>query len=191
MDICLKQLQLSKIFSTSKKNISKKIILPDNMKSGNLYFKKNLNSIQDSSLFSSQDPEMQEPFYLESRLVLILSNFIWFISKLYFSYHISDHLPRYLWGPPPPYSQPPSIENIREASEINADLEISGSAITGNNNPTGNPDSTGNSCPLSLPVQPNSGPASVSGSARTTRSGLLQNIKGPFMSSSNNLDYRE
>ena len=28
----------------------------------------------------------------------------------------SDHLPRYLWGPPPPYSQPPSIENIREAA---------------------------------------------------------------------------
>ena len=28
----------------------------------------------------------------------------------------SDHLPRYLWGPPPPYSQPPSIENIREAT---------------------------------------------------------------------------
>ena len=110
---------------------------------------------------------------LESRLVLILSNFIAFISHLYFSYYISDHLPRYLWGPPPPYSQPPSIENIREASEINADLDISGSAITGNNNPTGNPDLSGNisgnGCPLSLPVQPNSGPASVSGSARTTR----------------------
>ena len=82
-------------------------------------------------------------------------------------------MPRYLWGPPPPYSQPPSIENIREASEINADLDISGSAITGNNNPTGNPDLSGNisgnGCPLSLPVQPNSGPSSVSGSARTTR----------------------
>ena len=78
-------------------------------------------------------------------------------------------MPRYLWGPPPPYSQPPSIENIREASEINADLDISGSVTTGNNNPTGNPDLSGNGCPLSLPVQPNSGPASVSGSARTTR----------------------
>ena len=110
---------------------------------------------------------------LESRLVRILSNLISFISHLYFSYYISDHLPRYLWGPPPPYSQPPSIENIREASEINADLDISGSAITGNNNPTGNTDlsgnTSGNGCPLSLPVQPNSGPASVSGSARTTR----------------------
>ena len=47
-----------------------------------------LNSIQDSNLFSNQDPEMQEPVYLEtleSTFVLILSNFIWFISHTYFS----------------------------------------------------------------------------------------------------------
>ena len=87
---------------------------------------------------------------------------------------LSDHLPRYLWGPPPPYSQPPSIENIREASENTSDIT---SSVT-NNNPSGNSELSTSGGTVSLPVQVISGPASVSGSARTTRSGLLQNIKG-------------
>ena len=42
----------------------------------------------------------------------------------------SDHLPRYLWGPPPPYSQPPSIENIREATSEEAPNLSRGPEVT-------------------------------------------------------------
>ena len=53
-------------------------------------------------------------------------------------------MPRYLWGPPPPYSQPPSIENIQAATEP----QIQNTANTTNTNTNTN--------------------------ARTTRSGLLK-----------------
>jgi hypothetical protein len=72
----------------------------------------------------------------------------------------SDHLPRYLWGPPPPYSQPPSIENIREAAE----------AIT-----PSNPDSDQHqhqSLSIQPPVTSVASTASP-GASRTTRSGIL------------------
>ena len=68
---------------------------------------------------------------------------------------LADHLPRYLWGPPPPYSQPPSIENIREATEVSGNDVI----------PTG---SSADTTTVSTMV-----PASMT-PARTTRSGILQ-----------------
>lgn len=71
----------------------------------------------------------------------------------------SDHLPRYLWGPPPPYSQPPSIENIREASEA-------ASASGGSNSANSTTIVTSNADSMTSNSQGNS--------ARTTRSGLLQ-----------------
>ena len=60
---------------------------------------------------------------------------------------LSDHLPRYLWGPPPPYSQPPSIENIQAATE-----------------PT----------PPAVTSTANSTSSASTNNPRTTRSGLLK-----------------
>ena len=84
-------------------------------------------------------------------------------------------MPRYLWGPPPPYSQPPSIENIREASENTSE-------VVTNSNPSG-PTSgsdlvtSGSISGNTLVQSANNNNNTASGSARTTRSGLLQNIK--------------
>ena len=80
-------------------------------------------------------------------------------------YALPEQLPRYLWGPPPPYSQPPSLENIREAAATTSTQNL----VTNSSNASGSlasPTSpTDSSRPRSQPPPP---PL-----ARTTKSGLL------------------
>ena len=54
----------------------------------------------------------------------------------------ADHLPRYLWGPPPPYSQPPSLENIQAATEPSSQSPVITHANTSSTATTNNPRTT-------------------------------------------------
>jgi len=47
-------------------------------------------------------------------------------------YALPDQLPRYLWGPPPPYSQPPSLENIREAASATSTSNLAAASSGAN-----------------------------------------------------------
>ena len=103
-------------------------------------------------------------------------------------YALPDQLPRYLWGPPPPYSQPPSLENIREAAASaasNSNL-ASTTVASGPTSPTlSNVESV--SRPRSLQQQQQQQPQSQQPTlARTTKSGLLVSSSSEYSLNNNN-----
>ena len=100
-------------------------------------------------------------------------------------YALPDQLPRYLWGPPPPYSQPPSLENIREAASVTSSSNLASAVVTsGPTSPTstlGNAESRQRNLDQLQDQQ-----QQLPTLARTTKSGLLVYSSSDFSLNNNN-----